>query len=250
MFMGQGIFSIVLCLILFTHVLSCGSSTTPVSPSENASTPASNPNNTTQNFEISLNSEAWLEVYKGEGQIVFEESDILLEPKASTQANETHAALVLAKLTEKCPIQNFILNINASTVSQLRSPTPNAWEVFWIFFNYRTTSHGKETNYFILKPNGIELGKAFAELGQTFLYTDSNPILHIGETYHYKIEKRENEVWVYINDVLALDPQGQENDAIYLHPGSIGLYTEDAKVKIYSVNLEVLDSPLPSCYVP
>lgn len=247
---GRILSLIVLYLVLCLQILSCSSQTF----SPNTATPESNNNAAvpTSPVSISLPPElkSWDVIYNGFGNVSFDAEGILMEPLAASAASETHASLLLSTLTENCPIQDFILDVHANTEQQLRqTDSPNAWEVFWIFFNYRNTPSGKETNYFILKPNGIELGKAFEEIGQTFIYTHTSPTLNIGENYHYKIEKRGNELWIYINDEMVLNYKGnQTNDSIYLHPGSIGLYTEDARVRVSSVTLQILDSPLPACY--
>lgn len=189
---------------------------------------------------IPTTAENWTVVYNGYGSVVFDEEEgIIMEPMAATSAGETHSALVLAKITEECPVADFSLTVEAVTEEQLRSGDPNPWEVFWIFFNYLPSGDDKTTNYFILKTNGIELGRAFDETGQEFLFTAGGPQLTVGTANTFVLEKTGNLLTVFIDGTEVLNYTGGElPDALYDTPGSIGLYTEDARVKINSVMLE------------
>lgn len=191
---------------------------------------------------ITLDPDDWTIVYTGYGTVDLNDPDgFFLEPMAATDPGETHAALVLSDEITGCTFQDFRLTINATTEAQLRTPPPNPWEVFWIFFNYQTTTAGKETNYFILKTNGIELGQAYDSVGQNFLFTASAPTLSVGEEYEYVLEKSGTTLTVSIDgsEVLSYgsDPT---DDPLYDQAGQIGLYTEDARVRIHSVSLEEL----------
>ncbi len=181
---------------------------------------------------IPLSADKWTTVYNGYGSVTYDATNgIVLSPKVSTAPSETHAALTLANNLQ---LRNFRLSITAITEQQLRvNSTPNAWETFWIFFNYTPTSSGKNTNYFLLKPNGVELGKAFDGIGQTFLYTGaaSASSRAIGVSNRYDIEKIGNHVTVSINGQKVTDFTGALHDVV----GSIGLYSEDARVRITSV---------------
>ncbi|MDC8758297.1 hypothetical protein [Janthinobacterium fluminis] len=184
---------------------------------------------------ISLAADNWMTVYNGYGSVSYDAATgIVMAPRASTAPSETHAALTLAKNIQ---LRNFRLSITATTEQQLRlNSAPNPWEVFWIFFNYTPTSAGKNTNYFLLKPNGVELGKAFDGIGQTFLYTGPASATALRVSNNYVVEKIGNHVTVYINGVRASDYTG----ALYDVAGSIGLYTEDARVRITNVQVTPL----------
>lgn len=191
---------------------------------------------------ITLDPDDWTIVYTGYGTVDLNDPDgFFLEPMAATGPSETHAALLLSDEIAGCTFQDFRLTVHATTEAQLRTPLPNPWEVFWIFFNYQTTTSGKETNYFILKTNGIELGQAYDSVGQNFLFTASAPTLSVGEEYEYVLEKIGAELTVAIDGVTVLsygsDPT---DDPLYDQAGQIGLYTEDARVRIHSVSLEEL----------
>ena len=99
----------------------------------------------------SISSRDWSTAYDGYGEVVYNgEKGVLMQPKTSTTSSETHAALVLTNLSN---FTSFKLTCMANTIKQLRENSPpNAWEVFWLFFNYVPTSENeKNTNYFILK---------------------------------------------------------------------------------------------------
>lgn len=189
---------------------------------------------------IPLTEEHWLIIYSGYGSILFDEEEgIVMEPMTSTTSLETHSALILANTTLESPVQDFTLRIEAVTEEQLRPENPNPWEVFWIFFNYIPDGENKMTNYFILKTNGIELGRAFDELGQAFLFTADSPQLAVGASNTFVMEKTNGNVTVTIDGIEVIHYESTAfPDSLYDHAGAVGLYTEDARVRILSVQLE------------
>ena len=191
-------------------------------------------------WNIATTSDVWDVVYDGFGSVNFgTSSGVVLQPKTATVPSETHAALALAKVTESCPVKDFRLTLAVTTNQQLRlNSAPNDWEVFWIFFNYLPQGSDKTTNYFMMKVgSGIELGTAFGSVGQTFLATPSSPSLQIGKQNTFVIDKTGQNLKVFIDGTQVLNFQGVPND-LYDQAGSIGLYTEDAKVTVKSVILE------------
>lgn len=182
-------------------------------------------------MKLEFNDENWEEVYNGYGSVIIDNNGIYLKPEIATAAGETHAALVKSDFE----FRDFTLEIKAVTKNQIREGSePNAWEVFWIFFNYVPTDDGKKrTNYFTLKPNGYELGTASGELDQVFLATGSDVQLEIGEEYVYRIYKSGSYIEVSINGSKVIE--GEYN--IYDDYGSIGLYSEDAEVEVLSVDI-------------
>lgn len=201
---------------------------------------------------LSTTADDWEILSTGYGAVAFDAEDgIVLAPMAET-SGETHAAWVLAKDTMTNPVRDFIVELEVRTEEQLRTPTPNPWEVFWIFFNYNSIGPGlaNETNYFIFKPNGegsggYELGRAF-EGGDEQYFFDFDPIVQyyytIGDTYQLRVEKIGQSLSVSINGVLVLVQEGTTwPDQFYDIPGSLGLYTEDAIVRITSFAYQSLD---------
>jgi hypothetical protein len=185
-------------------------------------------------------------IYNGYGQVTFDATQgIVMQPETTTSPSVTHAALVLSNAYSQTPIKNFEVSVVVATEQQLRSPTPNAWEVFWLFFNYTsdsTTSDGhKQTNYFVFKPNGIELGTAFDSIGQNYLVTETSPKHTIGTLSTIKVRKVGQQLGVWINGVQVINYLGTVfPQALYDVPGTFGLYTEDARVHVYSVSVTPL----------
>ena len=190
-----------------------------------------------------INSDDWNVVYNGYGNITFNDGSVTLFPKASTTSQETHAALVITKQN----YTSYNVSITANTVKQLREDsTPNPWEVFWVFFNYESVgSTGKNTNYFILKTNGVELGTASQSVAQQFLYTNNNPQLSINTYYQYNLifnkDLNGGNVDIYINQTHIVNYKNdQSQKKLYTFPGSIGLYCEDSMVTITDFSIEKL----------
>jgi len=184
-------------------------------------------------MRLKANESNWEINYDGYGEITFDEEQVILKPKTSTEEYETHAALITTIERAK----DFTLEIDAITQCQLRENTqPNAWEVFWIFFNYNPTDDGKKkTNYFLLKPNGYELGTAWDEVEQGFSDTGDTMVLTIGEEYKYTITKTGRYLQICVNDIVLIDKEFDE-DKLYDETGCIGLYSEDAEVVIKRVD--------------
>lgn len=209
---------------------------------------------------VPLSADAWDVVTTGYGEVNFD-NGITITPKIPTDG-DVHSALLLLKQTETCPVKDFALTVHATTVKQFQS-TPEPWEVFWIFFNYRplaelaapgapealyrTQPDGKITNYFIEKTNGIELGTAYGEFGQNFLKTLSSPQLKLGDETEYAIRFEKGALTVAINGVPALTyPAAGETSLLEIDPGSIGLYAEDSLVLVKKVGFTSLDeTPCP-----
>lgn len=175
----------------------------------------------------------WDVPYNGYGSVSFDDAtkEIILKPQAATSPDETHAALALLKCTEQSPSRDFTMTVDLTTLRHLRTPAPNPWECLWIVFNYNIGSDGKkETNYFILKPNGIELGTAYGEMEQNFLATDSNPKLTLGIPNQIVITKHGQQLSIMIDGKLAMEYDGTKGPKpLYDVPGAVGLYIEDAE---------------------
>lgn len=212
-------------------------------PSESNPAPVTDPPNIDTQINTFMTAEYWDVIYDGYGFVSFDAiNGIILEPKAASSPGETHAALAISKLTQQSPLTNFKVTVKVTTEQQLRTPTPNGWECFWIFFNYTIGTNGKKiTNYFTLKTNGIELGTAYDEVGQTFLVTESTPQLQIGVANEITLIKQGQQLQVTIDGKIILTYDGVTMPTPLIDTaGSIGLYTEDARVKIHSVNIEAL----------
>ncbi len=156
------------------------------------------------------------------------------EPKTSTSHNETHAALTLTTQT----YDDVEIQLKVKTNEQLRqNSTPNPWEVAWIMWRFQDDWHHY---YFILKPNGVELGKKQNENQaeeQIFLYTANEPQLKINEwsIWHIKMSDNHIEIWLKMADGSWQSVVDYYDKTPIVGPGNIGLYTEDAHVQFDDV---------------
>ncbi|WP_374001770.1 LamG domain-containing protein [Bdellovibrio bacteriovorus] len=202
---------------------------------------------------IPIVSDNFVVAYDGEGQVTFDNSKMTLTPKASTSADETHAALVFLKQTLDTPVMDFELSVDLTVTQQLRqNSAANDWEVFWLFFNHQGSITEKTTNYFISKPSsGSELGLAHGELGQKFLNTDPTGKTPIGSKHSFKFRRQNGKFTVHRDGTLFYS--FTETDAfpqkLYAQKGSIGFYSEDASVDIHAVSLLRLDKVTPPSFV-
>lgn len=199
---------------------------------------------------VPLNETYWDLEYSGGGVVQYSASQelpgLVLLPKKPLYPGETYAALVLSNKRLMKPPKDFIFEVEVVNQQQLRELTPNPWEVFWFFFNYRVGVDGKkEANYFIPKfEKGIELGKAYGEVGQTFLKTSSSPSteLTVPEIYtfikkgqSFKVFKNRKRIMSFQGHVSTENETTPQDSFLFDHAGQFGLYTEDALVKIISV---------------
>lgn len=191
-----------------------------------------------------MDREHWSVVFDGGGDVVFEplSRSLSLKPKAPIKESETYAALVVLKSLPK-PLVDYAVRLEVSSYTHLRRENPNDWEVFWFFGNYRWAPNGKkEANYFILKPrSGVEFGTVFEEVGQTFLKTQAEPVLKLGERIKLLFIKQGPQFRVYRNDRLILSYRdGEVPEKMFSHPGTFGLYSEDAFVRVHSFEYRAL----------
>jgi Domain of Unknown Function (DUF1080) len=201
---------------------------------------------TLSNGQISPNGK-WQSVYNGDGSSGVK-MDIdngskkhvfFMYPKASTNYNETNANLV--KSTQQ--FSNFKMDVDVKTVEQTRrNSTPNNWEAAWILFRYTDDLH---YYWFVLKSNGVELGKKDCNTckdsfqGQIYLNTTENPTLKIGDWSRWEITTVGNQISLAINGTRVVDFVDNKMSN-KLARGSIGLYTEDAKVEFGDINITPL----------
>jgi hypothetical protein len=141
----------------------------------------------------------------------------------------THAGLALTTLHN---YKNFHLALDVKTKMQLREGLypPNPWETAWIMFNYLDKSHHY---YFILTPNGIELGKKDNNMQveqQIDLISRENPRGSIGSWQHIDLVVNENHFLTYVNGSKVLDYIDENmSKERFGSGGAIGLYCEDAE---------------------
>lgn len=153
-------------------------------------------------------------------------------PQASSNPDETHASLINS--TES--FGDLTFSVDAITVKQLRiNSTPNPWEVAWLTWHHDITLD--TYYYFVLKPNGWELGKVDYEYpeGQRYLATGTNHKLQLNRWHKYQVRQNGSLIQVSVNGLNVVSFEDVERP--YLS-GTVGLYTEDARVRFDNVLVE------------
>ena len=186
----------------------------------------------------------WNVVYHGYGCVKIEDvagNKMLHENTArSIIWSEIHASLV----TGPGFSDSFNFEVKIRTEEQLRTPTPEMWEVAWVLWHYTDNTH---FYYFSPKPNGWELGKEDPAYpgDQRFLATGSSPSFPIKKWYNIKINQVNNldgsvTIKAYVNDVLITTFTDTERPYT---SGKIALYNEDAHVHFDDVKVSLLGGP-------
>ena len=174
----------------------------------------------------------WTVRYTGYGQVTSNGERITLEPQAVKDDDTTHGGLV--HTIGQCRDTEF--SVTMHTEAQLRQPDPNVWEVGWVLWNFES-----DTQFYAvaLKPNGWEISKQDPDYkgNQRFLASGDTPKFPIGKDYRVTISHNDNEMTVVVDGQELATVTDTETP--YQH-GSIGLYTEDARVHF-------TDFDLPAC---
>lgn len=183
---------------------------------------------------ITLDGTGFTTVSTGSGTVGYSGGVLTMTPAVAADPGTTYGAWVLYDT----PAQDFLISVTSTTVSQSRTGSPpNAWERFWLFFNYTVPIATKETNYVTVKTNGLELGKAYDSVGQTFLDTPATPTLAVGITSTWLLRKVGTSIWLNVSGGVTYEYTG----SIYNVSGKIGFYTEDAIVTVSDFKFASLD---------
>ncbi|WP_413575929.1 hypothetical protein ACLVWU_16205 [Bdellovibrio sp. HCB290] len=197
-------------------------------------------------LDVPLTAANWEVVYDGGGVVQFDvdgTGEMVFYPRVARTSGQTFSSLLLLKNSVVKPANDFVVRLEVTTVRQLRSSTPNDWEVFWFVSNFRKDPKlVKTANYFIQKPNsGAELGRFFAENGQKFLMTSTDSTLEIGTRSTFYFAKQGKRYRVFRDGELVMDYQGKEMpESLYDQAGALGLYAEDAVVQLHSFAYQIL----------
>ncbi|QLY25018.1 hypothetical protein HW988_16560 [Bdellovibrio sp. KM01] len=197
-------------------------------------------------INVPLTAKYWTVAFDGGGEVKFNvegTGDLVFYPQTAKTSLQTFASLLLLKNTLTSPVNNYVVKMEVTTIRQLRSSTPNDWEVFWFVSNYRKDPHLiKTANYFIQKPNsGVELGRFFEDKGQKFLMTSEQSKQDVGARVTYYFAKQGQRFRVFRDGIQIMDYHGsQMPDALYDQAGALGLYSEDAEVRVHSFAFQVL----------
>ena len=164
------------------------------------------------------------------GQASVRKGTYTLQSQTPTSAGETHSAL----LTSSATWGDQVFSYTASTLAQLRAGSaPNPWEVAWSMFRFTDLTH---YYWFIVKPNGWELGKKQGSDTQIFLATGSTPSRAVGTSYQVRIQAQGGRIRVFLDGSQVVD----YTDSSPLLSGSVGLYEEDSKVTFGNVSVSAL----------
>lgn len=151
-----------------------------------------------------------------------------LSPAAAPTTPGTHGALV----TTTQQFGDLDVSIRLRTIRQLRRK-PNAWEVGWLLWHYTDDKH---FYYLTLKPNGWELGKEDPSYrgAQRFLRTGMGPSFPVGVGHTARVRQVGRVITVWGDGKLLTTVT---DTARPYSSGRVGLYTEDAEVRFYSVDV-------------
>jgi hypothetical protein len=164
------------------------------------------------------------------GQVSVRKGTYTLQSQAPSSPGETHSAL----LTSTATWGDQVFSYTATTIAQLRTGSaPNPWEVAWSMFRFSDLTH---YYWFIVKPNGWELGKKQGSDTQIFLATGSAPSRPAGATYQVRIEAQGGRIRVSVDGTQVVD----YTDPSPLLGGSVALYEEDAKATFANVSVTPL----------
>ncbi len=151
-------------------------------------------------------------------------SALAMGPKAAEKNYQTHAPMVLGPEFGS----RLMFHMRVETTEQLRRGQPNPWEVAWVIWHYSDDEH---FYYFIPKPNGWELGKRDPQYpgGQRFLASGRDEVFPIGHKYDVTVVHVAEDVAVFVNgrEIVRL-----RDDERPYRSGRIGIYSEDAMVKV------------------
>ncbi|EHM52523.1 immunoglobulin-like domain-containing protein, partial [Cardiobacterium valvarum] len=178
---------------------------------------------------------AWKVAFAGYGNVEIIDNGggnqaLQLKPMARSGETETSSAMVLGSAQTG---DEFTYSGTIATPEQLRQgATPNAWETAWLVWNHTDNDH---YYYFVARANGWELGKrdpAYSG-GQRFMATGSES-WPLAEPKNFVVTKRGNTVEISINGKVITTFTDDENPYT---GGTIGLYTEDARIVADDINL-------------
>jgi len=168
-----------------------------------------------------LDATKWLGVW---GRAIVRDGRLELSSTPPASPQQTASSLVLSRLAWS----DLSFSVDTTTLSQLRQPAPNPWEVAWVLFRYRDLAH---YYWLALKPDGWELGKkdggpTDGSAPQLFLETGSQPVFPTGRRYRVQISMVAGTISVGVDGVPLLT----YTDPSPLPSGAIGLYEEDSRV--------------------
>ena len=153
-----------------------------------------------------------------------------LGPMVRSGETDTSSSMVVSTVQTG---DTFTYSGTIATPEQLRqNAPPHAWETAWLVWNYTDNDH---YYYFVPRANGWELGKRDPAYkgGQRFMATGSES-WPLAEAKDFVISKHGNTVEISINGKVITTFTDDERPYT---GGSIGLYTEDARIIADDIHL-------------
>lgn len=170
----------------------------------------------------------WRVVFTGYGTVTGADDHVLLEPRTPDAPERTRAALVV---TDEQHGDGVELSVTVTTERQLRQDRPNPWEVGWVLWHYTAP----ERFYAVaLKPNGWEVSKQDPAYpgNQRFLATGDEPTFPVSGTYRVEVSSSNGASVITVDGRELARVEDTENP---YRRGSVGLYSEDARVRFTDV---------------
>lgn len=182
-------------------------------------------------------------VFAGGGRVGTDpngEARLVLEPAPPLDPATTRAALVVSQ--DSYDFGCLQVSGRLRTDRQLRSGTPNPWEVAWLVWDYSDNGH---FSYAMVKPNGWELGKRDPAYpgGQRFLATGDLAGAEWLEAWNTLAVRRTASSGVS-RIVLSLNGRQVADFGDTERPytgGAVGAYTEDARVSAAELAVQRCD---------
>lgn len=174
--------------------------------------------------------DGWTVVFDGHGTVLEDDGAVVLEPKRATSSATTHGGLVV---TTRAHPSDTSFAITTRTEEQIRQGEPNPWEVAWVLWNYQDPEHFYAV---ALKPGGWEISKQDPAYrgNQRFLLTGTEPHFPIGQDYRVEVTQSAGSMTVSVDGVELGTVTDTERPYA---EGSIGLYTEDARVRFTNLSV-------------
>jgi hypothetical protein len=162
------------------------------------------------------------------GSADFDGRGVTLASQPPVSLAETHSALVVTKKTWR----DATISFRTVNQKQLRlNDAPNTWECPWVMFRFKDLEN---YYWFMLKPNGFELGKKQGSDTQHFLVTGDQPAQAVGEWKAIRLVVQGARIQAFVDGTRVFD---YTDPSPLLGLGAVGLYEEDAQVRFDSLTI-------------
>lgn len=185
------------------------------------------------------------------GTFKFDADGLTFGPKPIGTGSSTSAALAIFKPAGIAKtFGSMVAEFEFTLKQQLRLPSGNLWETFWLFTNYADNpDFTKICNAFVFKPNHLQIETCSGHVQETWLY-EGGPGCPVGVRQKAKVQIVGQTMTVWMNgvQVLVKTMTGEACTSVkddgrtmttapgwlYSSAGAIGLYNEDAVVTVHN----------------